>query len=87
MHSIFDGLAAVYNESAYAAAVAEAGAAEKLVQAYVTTVGHVSFSASQYLSLVAAMSDWLDTGVRPDSAALPPTQGFDLSYAPLAWPF
>jgi len=87
MHSIFDGLAAVYNESAYAAAVSESGATDMLVQAYVNTVGHVSFTAAQYLSVVAAMNDWLETGVRPGHADLPSAEGFDLQYVPLAWPF
>jgi pimeloyl-ACP methyl ester carboxylesterase len=87
MHAKHDGLAAVYNESAYAAAVAAAGASDRLVQAYVNTVGHVSFSGDQYLSVVAAMNGWLETGVRPSAAELPAAQGFDLTYAPIAWPF
>jgi uncharacterized protein (TIGR03437 family) len=87
MHAIYDGLSAVYNESAYAAAVAESGATENLVQAYVDTVGHVSFDATQYLSVVDAMDQWLTTGVRPDAGSLPPAQGFDLSYVPIPWPF
>jgi len=87
MHSIFDGLAAVHNESAYAAAVTEAGAAANLVQAFMNNVGHCSFSADQYLSVVAAMDGWLETGLKPGAAELPPAFGFNLGYTPPAWPF
>jgi pimeloyl-ACP methyl ester carboxylesterase len=87
MHSIFDGLAPVYNESAYAAAVAEAGSSDRLVQAYVTDVGHCSFSAPQYLSAIAAMESWLNTGVAPDATALPASLHFNVGHVPPPWPF
>jgi pimeloyl-ACP methyl ester carboxylesterase len=87
MHSIYDGLVPVYNESAYANAVTAAGSSGRLVQAYVTDVGHCSFSKEQYLSVLAAMQHWLNTGVKPDISAFPTSQGFDLEYVPPPWPF
>jgi hypothetical protein len=87
MHSIFDGLVPVYNHSAYTAAVTAAGSSDRLLQAFVTNVGHCSFSAAQYLSVVEAMQNWLNTGVKPDASALPVSLGFDLEYVPLPWPF
>jgi hypothetical protein len=49
-------------------------------------VGHGLFSADQYLSVLAAMESWLDTGVRPDATLLPASKGFDLGFLP-PWPF
>ena len=87
MHSKFDGLLFVSQESYYAALVQAAGCSNQLVQAYVNDVGHASFSADQYLSVLAAMESWLDTGVRPDATLLPASQGFDLGFVPPPWPF
>ncbi len=87
MHSKFDGLIFVSQESYYAALVQAAGYSDQLLQAYVDGVGHASFSADQYLSLLAAMESWLDTGVRPDATLLPANKGFDLTYIPPPWPF
>lgn len=87
MHSKFDGLIFVSQESYYAALVQAAGHSDRLVQAYVNDVGHASFTADQYLSVLAAMESWLDTGVRPDATLLPTSMGFDLTYVPPPWPF
>ncbi len=87
VHSIFDGVNFVSQESHYAALVEAANSGDRLVQAYVNDVrvGQVSFSADQYLSVLFAMESWLDTGVRPDSSLLPESQGFDLTYIPPPW--
>lgn len=89
MHAIFDGLLFVSQESYYAALVQAAGSGDRLVQAYVNDigVGHASFSADQYLSVLVAMESWLDTGVRPDATLLPASQRFDLTFVPPLWPF
>jgi pimeloyl-ACP methyl ester carboxylesterase len=87
MHFKFDGLIFVSQESYYAALVQAAGCSDQLVQAYVNGVGHNSFSADQYLSVLAAMESWLDTGVRPDATLLPASKGFDLGFVPPPWPF
>jgi len=87
MHSKFDGLVFVSQETHYAALVQSTGCSDQLVQAYVDDVGHSSFSADQYLSVLAAMESWLDTGVRPDATLLPASKGFDLGFLPPLWPF
>jgi hypothetical protein len=87
MHSKLDGLIFVSQESYYAALVKAAGYSEQLVQAYVNGVGHNLFSADQYLSVLAAMESWLDTGMRPDASLLPASKGFDLEFVPPPWPF
>jgi pimeloyl-ACP methyl ester carboxylesterase len=87
MHAKFDGLVFVSNESYYAQLVRTSHSSKRLVQSYVNTVGHCSFTADQYLSGMAAMNSWLETGVRPDASLLPPSQGFDLEYVPSPWVF
>ncbi len=84
MHSVFDGLAPIYNESAYREAVSAAGASDRLVQVFVNNIGHCSFSLDQYLSTVTAMDDWIDTGIPPDPWAVPDSNpGYTLP----GWPF
>lgn len=63
------------------------GNGDKLLQVYVNAAGHCSFSAGQFLSTVAAMTYWLDTGVRPDATFFPASNGFDNSFVPPPWPF
>jgi pimeloyl-ACP methyl ester carboxylesterase len=87
MHAKFDGLAFVAQESYYASLAQAADCSDLLVQAFVNVAGHSSFSADQYLSTLAAMESWLDTGVRPDASLLPASKGFDLGYVPPPWPF
>ena len=87
MHNIFDGQNFVSSESYYAALVQGAGCSDQLVQAYVNGIGHGSFSADQYLSVLGAMNSWLDTGVRPDEALLPEIKGFNLGFVPPPWLF
>lgn len=89
VHSVLDGMNFVSQESYYAALVQAAGSGDQLVQAYVNDlgVGHVSFSTDQYLSVLAAMESWLDTGVRPDASLLPASEGFDLTFVPPPWLF
>ncbi len=87
MHSKYDGLDFVSQESYYAALVQAAGYSDQLLQTYVNDVGHNSFTAGQYLSVLAAMESWLDTGVRPDASMFPASEGFDLTFVPPPWLF
>ena len=84
MHSIFDGLAPVYNEIAYRQAVVDAGASDQLVQVFVTNTCHCSFSVEQYLSVVTAIDNWIETGTPADPSAIP---GANPGYTPPEWPF
>jgi pimeloyl-ACP methyl ester carboxylesterase len=87
MHKIFDGDVRVSHEAVYRDLVAARGNSEKLVQAYVNAAGHCSFSTEQYLSTVAAIQHWLDTGVRPDASFFQASLGFDNSFVPPPWPY
>jgi hypothetical protein len=87
VHAKFDGLAFVSQESYYSSLVQEAGCSDLLVRAFVNVVGHNSFSADQYISTLAAMESWIDTGLPLDASLLPSDKGFDLEYVPPPWPF
>ncbi len=87
MHPKFDGLIFVSQESYYAALVQSADSSDRLVQAYSNVVGHLVFSADQYIYALAAMEDWLDTGVRPATLLPASSKGFDFGFLPPPWPF
>jgi hypothetical protein len=87
MHKIYDGDVRVSHEAVYRDLVESKGNADKLVQVYVNAAGHCSFSAEQFLSTVAAITHWLDTGVGPDTSFFPASRGFDNSFVPPPWPF
>jgi hypothetical protein len=87
LHTTADGLAEVNNEGFYRDAVESWGASQYLAQAFVTGVGHCAFSATQILTSLAAMEKWLDSGVRPDAASFPESQGFNNRFVPPPWPY
>ena len=87
IHNTRDGVADISHEGYYRDAVASRGQSEYLVQTYVSGVGHCAFTATQILTALAAMENWLDTGVRPEAAAFPETQGFDNKFVPPHWPY
>ena len=87
LHATGDGLAGVDNEGWYRDAVASRGASQLLAQAFVAGVGHCAFTATQYLTALAAVENWLDTGVRPDASSFPEAQGFDNRFVPPSWPW
>ena len=87
MHGIFDPMLPVSHEAVYRDLVSAWGRDVMLVQSYVNTPGHGSFPAGQYLSVLAAMEHWLDTGIRPDAALFPTSEGFDTAFVPPPWPY
>jgi len=87
LHTTADGLAEVNNESDYRAAVEAWLHSDYLAQAYVRGVGHCAFTATQWLTTLAAMEKWLDTGIKPDSSSFPESQGFDNKFVPPPWPY
>jgi hypothetical protein len=86
MHAIYDGLATVDNEAVYAAINHAAGKDALLRQVFTNGVGHCTFTPGQYLSAIAAMDSWLDTGIRPGADAFPTSQGFVHDFQPPPWP-
>ncbi len=87
MHGIHDPIATVTHEFAYHALVTASGSSDKLVQTYVTSPGHTSFSSEQLLATLNAIESWLDSGVRPDASFFPENLGFDNSFVPPIWPY
>lgn len=87
LHGMFDPVGNVAHESAYRAKVEAAGNLDKLVQVYVNTPGHVSFSFEQLMAALNAMESWLNTGVAPDASFFPTNVGFDSSYVPPPWSY
>ena len=87
LHNRFDCAVEVSQESAYRAAVESWGTTEYLVQTYVAGVGHCAFTSRQLLAALAAIENWLDTGVKPDASFFPETEGFDNSFVPPPFPY
>jgi hypothetical protein len=67
--------------------VEQAGSENKLLQVYTALPGHCSFSTAQYLAVLDAMEQWLDTGAKPDASAFPASLGFAPGFVPAPWPF
>ena len=86
LHTTFDGLVTVENESAYAQTVEAAGYGDSLRQVYVTGDGHCTFSPEQLFTVLYAMETWLATGVAPVDAQFPEILGFDNAFEPDPWP-
>ena len=70
LHGIDDMTAFVEMEAHFRDSVAEAGAADKLVQVYTADHAHSYSSDAQYVSAVDALLAWVDKGSKPDAAAL-----------------
>ncbi len=87
MHTTMDSLAHVGFESAYRTQVEAWGCQDRLVQTYVTSVGHCAFTSAQLLATLEAMERWLNTGVRPDASFFPEEKGFDNKFVPPPWPY
>jgi hypothetical protein len=86
MHTIFDPLVVVANESAYAELNAARGKEELLFQTYTTGVGHCNLTGPQMLTAVSAIDLWVRTGVRPTAAFFPAALGFDPNFVPPPMP-
>lgn len=82
IHTKFDGLAILNNESAYKETVEAAGDGALLVQAFTNGIGNCAFTPEQLFAAVEAMDYWLETGNPSGSTAFPETLGFDNSYVP-----
>jgi hypothetical protein len=70
VHAVDDPIAFVEMESRFADVVTEAGAAERLAQAYTRDTDHGYLSDAAYVSAVDALLDWVGGGPRPTGAVL-----------------
>jgi pimeloyl-ACP methyl ester carboxylesterase len=99
MHTAYDPLVEVQNESVFEALVAKHGDAGSLVQLYTTPpatyatapygAGHCNFTNAEYLAVVQALHAWVSTGLRPSATGIKAKSGdpgFSTTYAPAAWP-
>jgi hypothetical protein len=69
LHALHDPTVFHSAEAAYAAAVAAAGRSDLLVQAATDEDQHSKLADGGYLTVLAALERWLDTGERPDPEA------------------
>jgi pimeloyl-ACP methyl ester carboxylesterase len=99
MHTAYDPLVEVQNESVFQANVTKHGDQGSLVQLYTTPpatyasapygAGHCNFTTAEYLAVVQALHAWVSTGLRPTAAgvkAVSGDPGFSTTFAPAAWP-
>jgi pimeloyl-ACP methyl ester carboxylesterase len=99
MHTAYDPLVEVQNESVFKVNVTAHGDQGSLVQLYTTPpatyatapygAGHCNFTTAEYLAVVQALHAWVSTGLRPTAAgikSLSGDPGFSTTYAPAAWP-
>lgn len=95
MHTVVDGLVIVAQEAAYRDTVAAAGRSDRLFQVYTSgsqlgqvpgSIGHCDFTPQQLLASVAAVENWVKTGVRPTQANFPAALGFVPNFVPPPFP-
>jgi hypothetical protein len=95
LHTVVDGLVVVAQESAYRETVEAAGRADRLFQVYTSgsqlgvvpgQIGHCDFTPQQLFTSVAAIENWVKTGVRPTPASFPAAQGFVPNFTPPPFP-
>jgi pimeloyl-ACP methyl ester carboxylesterase len=87
IHTAYDTIVPVQQESAYRNKVEAAGQGELLVQVYTDGVGHCWITPPQYLAAFAAMEHWLETGERPDDLVTFFPEGFVHDFEPAPWPY
>lgn len=86
IHTTVDGLVHVANEGVYRDTVSEAGKEDLLVQVYVESVGHCTFTPDQLYCTILAMEFWLDSGIKPGPGFFPVGLGFVPGFEPPPWP-
>lgn len=68
LHGLHDPTVPFAAEAAYARTVAAAGRSRLLVQAATDEDNHSKLAEAEYLTVLEALSGWIDTGRRPDPA-------------------
>lgn len=68
MHALHDPTVSHDVEAAYAATVAAAGRSHLLVQVATDENQHSTLTDAGYLTSLAALEHWIDTGLKPDPA-------------------
>jgi pimeloyl-ACP methyl ester carboxylesterase len=99
MHTRYDPLVEVQNESVFRERVARHDDTARLLQLYTTPpasyavapygAGHCTFTTAEYLAVVHALHSWVATGVKPTRASVKAASGdagFTTTFSPAAWP-
>lgn len=73
VHALHDPVASFRAEAMYAATVAAAGRSDLLAQVATDESEHSKLRDETYLSALASLEAWLDTGVRPDTGKIQAT--------------
>lgn len=83
LHTLYDPLVTVSQERDYAFTVARAGRENLLFQTYTNGNGHCTFTGEQIAASLNAITNWVNSGVRPTNANFPTALGFlDSSFNP-----
>ena len=99
MHTKYDPLVLVQNESVFASRVAAQGRSARLLQLYTAPpltydtapygAGHCVFTTTEYVAVIDALHGWVSTGVKPTRASVKSASGapgFTTTYTPPSWP-
>jgi pimeloyl-ACP methyl ester carboxylesterase len=99
LHTKYDPLVLVQNETVFADRVAAHGDSASLVQLYTSPpstytaapygAGHCNFTTAEYVAVVRALHSWVSTGVRPTRSGVKAASGdpgFNTTFTPAAWP-
>lgn len=83
LHTLFDPLVPVSHERDYSFTVARAARENLLFQTYTGGNGHCSFTGEQLIASLTAITNWVNTGVKPTAANFPMSLGFlDSTFVP-----
>ncbi len=83
LHTLFDPLVPVSHERDYSFTVARAARENLLFQTYTGGNGHCSFTGEQLIASLTAITNWVNTGVKPTAANFPTSLGFlDSTFVP-----
>ncbi|HWL34840.1 MAG TPA: DUF6351 family protein [Frankiaceae bacterium] len=99
LHTKYDPLVLVQNETVFRDRVAAKGDTANLVQLYTSPpstyatapygAGHCTFTTTEYLGVLRALHTWVSTGVRPTRSGVKAASGapgFNTTYTPPSWP-
>lgn len=85
LHTIRDCITPPAQVSAYIEAVEKSGDPGKLLPVFVDSAGHVNVTTEQWLMVIEALENWVETGTRPyaeDDSVFPEAAGFARGFVP-----
>ncbi|MCY7348386.1 MAG: hypothetical protein LH614_19495 [Pyrinomonadaceae bacterium] len=83
LHTLYDPLVPVSHERDYSFTVARAARENLLFQTYTNGNGHCNFTGEQLIASLTAITNWVNTGVKPTAANFPTQLGFlDSTFVP-----